>query len=133
MTRGTPKTGIRSASVMQTMWSRAGLVVNHPPINGIDAHRNGREYFFKAFPDNYVENNPYKVFFAQGEWTCSIAEFTGTHECPMMGLVGKMIPPTNKTFKVDFCTLAHWNNDGKIVEENVFYDQVGMMTKLGLM
>jgi hypothetical protein len=44
------------------MWSYAGLVVNHPPTNGIDAHRNGGEYFFKAFPDNYVENNPYKVF-----------------------------------------------------------------------
>jgi ketosteroid isomerase-like protein len=43
-----------------------------------------------------------------------------------------MIPPTNKKFKVDFCTVAHWKN-GKIVEENLFYDVVGMMTQLGLM
>jgi ketosteroid isomerase-like protein len=50
----------------------------------------------------------------------------------MMGLDGKMIPPTNKKFKVDFCTVAHWKN-GKIVEENLFYDLVGMMTQLGLM
>jgi ketosteroid isomerase-like protein len=40
----------------------------------------------------------------------------------MMGIHGTMIPPTNKKFKVDFCTLAHWKN-GKIVEENLFYDQ----------
>jgi predicted ester cyclase len=104
-----------------------------PPTIGIDAHRNEGEYFFKAFPHNHVENNPYKVFFAQGDWTCSIAEFTGTHKGPMMGLdVKKTIPPTNKKFKVDFCTVAHWKN-GKIVEENLFYDQVGMMTQLGLM
>lgn len=49
----------------------------------------------------------------------------------MMGPGGKMIRPTNKKFKVDFCTVAHWKND-KIVEENLFYDVVGMMTQLGL-
>jgi predicted ester cyclase len=104
-----------------------------PPTNGIDAHRKEGEYFFSAFPDNHVRNNPYKVLFGQGEWTCSIAEFTGTHKGPMMGLGGKTIAPTNKKFKVDFCTVARWNNDGKIVEENLFYDVVGMMTQLGIM
>ena len=104
-----------------------------PPTNGIDAHKKEGEYFFKAFPDNHVENNPYKILFGQGDWTCSIAVFTGAHKGEMMGLDGKMIPPTNKTFKVDFCTLARWNNDGKIVEENLFYDQIGMLTQLGVM
>jgi predicted ester cyclase len=54
-----------------------------PPTHGIDAHRKEGEYMFSAFPDNHVGNNPYKIFFAQGEWTCSIAEFTGTHKGPM--------------------------------------------------
>jgi predicted ester cyclase len=103
-----------------------------PPTNGIDAHKKEGEYFFKAFPDNHGGNNPYKTLFGQGGWTCSIAVFTGTHKGEMMGLDGKMIPPTNKTFKVDFCTVARWNNDGKIVEENIFYDQIGMMTQLGV-
>jgi hypothetical protein len=44
---------------------------------------------------------------------------------------GKSIPPTNKKLQVDFCTVAHWKN-GKMVEENLFYDQVGMMKQLGL-
>jgi predicted ester cyclase len=104
-----------------------------PPTNGIDAHKKEGEYFFKAFPDNHVENNPYKTLFGQRDWTCSIAVFTGTHKGEMMGLDGKMIPPTNKTFKVDFCTVARWNSDGRIVEENLFYDQIGMMAQLGLM
>ena len=75
-----------------------------PPTERIVAHRKEGEYFFKAFPDNYVANNPYKVLFGQDDWTCSIAEFTGTHKGQMMGLDGKTIEPTNKKFKVDFCT-----------------------------
>jgi SnoaL-like polyketide cyclase len=69
-----------------------------PPTQGIAAHRNEGEYFFKTFPDNHVGNDPYKVFFGHGDWTCSIAEFTGTHNGPMTGLDGKTIEPTNKKF-----------------------------------
>jgi predicted ester cyclase len=86
---------------------------------------------FKTFPDNHVQNNPYKVLFGQGEWTCSIAIFTGTHKGPMMDAGGKTIPPTKKKFQVDFCTVAHWK-DGQIDEENLFYDQLGIMIQLGL-
>jgi SnoaL-like polyketide cyclase len=86
---------------------------------------------FKIFPDNHVANDPYKVLFGQGEWTCSIAIFTGTHLGPMKGAEGKTIPPTNKKFQVEFCTVAHWTNR-QIVEENLFYDQIGMMRQLGL-
>jgi hypothetical protein len=45
---------------------------------------------------------------------------------------GKAIPPTGKAFEVDFCTVARWDENGKIIEENLFYDMVGMMTQLGL-
>ena len=44
---------------------------------------------------------------------------------------GKKIPPTNTKFQVDFCTVAHWKN-GQIDEENLFYDNIGMMKQLGL-
>jgi ketosteroid isomerase-like protein len=50
---------------------------------------------------------------------------------PMKGPDGKDIPPTGKSFEVDFCTVARWEN-GEIVEENLFYDVVGMMRQLGL-
>ena len=102
-----------------------------PPTEGIVAHRKEGEYFFKAFPDNHVANDPYNVLFGQDDWTCSIEEFTGTHRGQTMGLDGKNIEPTNKKFKVDFCTVAHWKN-GQIVEENLFYDLVGMMRQLGV-
>jgi len=45
------------------------------PTRGIKAHQNEGVEMFKTFPDNHVENNPYKVLFGQGDWTCSIAIF----------------------------------------------------------
>jgi len=104
---------------------------NKQPTEGIDAHRREAEYFFRSFPDNHIENDPYKVLIAQGDWTCSVAEFTGTHEGILIDADGKSIPATNKKFKVDFCTVARWK-DKKIVEENLFYDLVGMMRQLDL-
>jgi len=43
-----------------------------------------------------------------------------------------MIPATNKTFEVEFCTVAHWK-DGQIIEEKLFYDLVGLLRQIGLM
>jgi ketosteroid isomerase-like protein len=45
---------------------------------------------------------------------------------------GTVIQPTNKPFRVDFCTVAHWKN-GEIVEENLFYDLMGMLTQIGVL
>src|SRR5690348_17912117 len=59
----------------------------------------------------------------------SIAEFTGTMKGPMTMADGTVIQPTNKHFKVDFCTVAHWK-DGEIVEENLFYDLMGMLKQI---
>jgi ketosteroid isomerase-like protein len=71
------------------------------------------------------------VFFASGDWTCSIARFTGTMAGPMQGADGVEVPPTGKSFEIEFCTVARWD-DGQIVEENLFYDLVGFMKQIGL-
>ncbi|MCC4768545.1 ester cyclase [Methanosarcina sp. DH1] len=102
------------------------------PTRGKKAHHEEAVQFFQTFPDNHVENRPYKVLFGQGDWTCSVAIFTGTMKGPMKGSNGKEIQPTNKKFKVEFCTVAHWK-DGEIIEEKLFYDLVGLMKQIGLM
>ena len=68
---------------------------------------------------------------ADGDWTCSVAHFTGTMTGPMKGSGGSEIPPTGKSFEVDFCTVARWD-DEQIVEENLFYDLVTFMKQIGL-
>jgi hypothetical protein len=72
------------------------------------------------------------VLIGQGDWTCSVARFTGTMKGPMKGPDGKEIPPTNKSFEVEFCTVARWK-DGEIVEEKLFYDLLGLMKQIGVM
>jgi hypothetical protein len=91
-------------------------------------HRAEYTEFFKAFPDNHIVNNPYKILFAEGDYTCRWPIFTGASKGPMKGLDGQMIQPTNKKFQTAFCTVATYK-DGKITEERLlFYDLVGAMT-----
>ncbi len=103
-----------------------------PPTHGIVAHRQEALDFFRTFPDQHLDNRPYKTFFASGDWTCSIARFTGTMTGPMKGPDGNEIPPTGRSFEVDFCTVARWDDKGQIIEENLFYDLVGFMKQIGL-
>jgi len=102
-----------------------------PPTHGIHDHRAEGVQMFKTFPDNRVENRPYKILFGSGDWTCSVSRFHGTMKGPLVMAGGKSLDPTGKRFEVDFCTVARWH-EGQIVEENLFYDVVGMMQQLGL-
>ena len=113
---------------------KSDTVVRWPgqePTHGIDAHRQEAIDFFNTFPDQHLDNRPYKVLISDGEWTCSVAHFTGTMTGPMKGSGGSEIPPTGKSFEVDFCTVARWD-DEQIVEENLFYDLVTFMKQIGL-
>ena len=103
-----------------------------PPTIGRHNHDLEAIEFFKAFPDQHLDNRPYKIFFASGDYTTSVARFTGTFSGPMKAPDGKMIPPTNKKFEVEFATIARWNDKGEIVEERLFYDLVGFMKQIGL-
>jgi len=71
------------------------------PTRGIHNHDSEAVEFFKIFPDNHLVNNPYKILFGQSDYTCSVADFTGTMKGPMKGADGKMIPPTNKKFQIE--------------------------------
>lgn len=102
-----------------------------PATHGVAAHRAEAIAFFKTFPDQHLDNRPYKVLIARGDWTCSVAHFTGSMTGPMTGADGTVIPATGKKFDVDFCTVARWDN-GQIVEENLFYDLVTFMKQIGL-
>jgi predicted ester cyclase len=102
-----------------------------PPPHGRHDHRGEGVQMSKTSPDNEVHNRPHRVFFAGGDLTCSIARFTGTMKSAMMGPGGVEIPPTGKSFGVDFCTVARWEK-GEIVEENLCYDVLGLMRQIGV-
>ena len=64
------------------------------PTHGIRDHVAESLEFFRAFPDQKLDNRPYRVFFASGDWTCSIARFRGTFSGPMRGPDGRDTPPS---------------------------------------
>ena len=45
------------------------------PTRGVQNHREESIQFFKMFPDDHLINNPYKILFAEGDYTCSVADF----------------------------------------------------------
>jgi ketosteroid isomerase-like protein len=101
------------------------------PSRGIDAHLAESEAFVKSI-ENHLENDPYRVMFGSGDWTCTIAKWKGRMVGPWQGLDGKVHEATGKTFELQFCTVARWQ-DGAIVEENLFYDQVGFLRQIGVL
>ena len=104
---------------------------NPKPTVGIEDHTQEAYDFWKTFPDQRLANRPYRIFFASGDFTCSVARMTGTMKGPMKAPDGTEIPPTGKSFDVDFYTVAKWDN-GQIVEENLMYDLVTFMKQIGL-
>ena len=62
------------------------------PTRGRDNHKAESVEFFKTFPDNHLINHPYRVEIAQGEWTCTVADFTGTMRGSIKG------PPSSGIF-----------------------------------
>ena len=101
------------------------------PTRGIEDHIKESRWFWEAFPDQHLDNRPYRVFFASGDWTCSIARFTGSMTGTLKQWGGAEIPPTGESFEGDFYTVAHWD-DGQIVEENLMYDLVTFMKQIRL-
>jgi hypothetical protein len=101
------------------------------PTRGRDAHQAESEAFFKSI-ENHLDNNPYRVMFGSGDWTCTIARWKGKMIGPWRDLNGNVHDATGKTFELEFCTVARWKN-GEIAEENLFYDQVGFLRQIGVL
>jgi hypothetical protein len=87
---------------------------NQPPTHGIEAHEQDAIAFFKMFPDQHLVNNPYEIMIAQGEWTCTVADFTGTMKGPMTMPNGTCGPADEQKLQGRFlygCTLERTGRD----------------------
>ncbi len=78
-----------------------------------------------------IDNGPYPLVFAQGDWTCAVSRLTGTANDSMWGLNGNTIRPTNQQFEIGVCIVT-CSKRGEIVEQKVFYDLVGMQKQIGV-
>ncbi len=97
-------------------------------MQGADAATQFGMAFVRAFPDvrltvlNQVEG---------GDWVAFEMSFEGTHEGTLEG-PGGSIPATNRRVTgkgVEFIRIE----DGKVVEEHLYFDQLEFLTQLGVM
>jgi predicted ester cyclase len=98
------------------------------PITGRDVRVKLAQGLAAAFPDAYPQ---LLRSFGQGDWACIEVMFEGTHTGPMQGPDGTEIPPTNKTVKFPYCMVVKFK-DGQCTELYEYYDQLEMLTQLGL-
>lgn len=114
--------------------SHAEDIVVHWPdgrtTTGIDVHIEDLKAFFVYAPDTRIETHPIRI--GQGEWTGVVGVIEGTFTGRMPIGDGKFIEPTGKFFKLTMATIGHWNEDGVMDEEYLFWDNLAFMKQIGL-
>jgi steroid delta-isomerase-like uncharacterized protein len=82
-----------------------------------------------AFPDNQVI---VRVVFAEGDRVAEESVFEGTNDGPLTNPDGSQIPATGRRVSEPFSGI-HAVRDGRIVSTHFYFDQVDLLTQLGLM
>lgn len=125
-------------SVNQRDWDGYGqlfsedLVLRAPGVPGEAIGRDARVKFvqgiLKTFPDGRIEG---VRAFGQGSWGCVQFRFKGTNTGPLATPDGGEAPATNKSVGFPYCVVARFE-DGMIAELDEYFDQLDMLTQLGL-
>jgi len=109
------------------------IVVHYPDghiSTGLQAHIEELKPMFVFAPNTKIKVHPVK--FGSGPWTCVTGVLTGTFSKPMPLGHGKFIQPTGKKFKLEMCTVGHWEN-GLMIEEYLLWDNLAFMKQIGAM
>ena len=97
---------------------------------GIEKHIEDLKGMFIATPDTRIKSHPIKI--GEGDWTAVEGILEATFTKPMPTPDGKTIPPTGNKVNLAMVTLGHWNKDGVMDEEYLFWDNQEYMKQLGL-
>jgi SnoaL-like polyketide cyclase len=120
-------------------WARLGeshaqnIRVHFPDghfTDGIERHIADLSARFVWAPDTRIKVHPIRV--AKNELTAVTGVSQGTFTRPMPDGKGGFIPPTNKKFAINMCTVGIWNRHGVMDEEFLFSDNQTLMSQIGL-
>lgn len=111
-------------------------VIVHLPdghtTTGIDKHIEELKYMWTFAPDNRITEHPARFGTADAEWTAVTGWLEGTFTKPMVLADGKTFQPTGKSYRIPMATIGHWNKQGVMFEEFLFWDNAALMTQIGL-
>jgi hypothetical protein len=100
------------------------------PIYGRAAHSAAILDLVRAFPDIHVQT-PYPVQSGAGDWITVVTNVTGIFTEQMVRPDGTVIPPTGRSFDLEFAQTSKWAGDQLIVI-SAFWDAALQATQLGL-
>ena len=98
------------------------------PLRGSGAMRAAIETLSTAFPDYHLE---LRQAFGQGDWLAVRLHTNGTMTGPLMLSDGAVVPATGQPIEQDWSAFVRFDGD-RISEFHEFYDQLTLMTQLGL-
>lgn len=96
---------------------------------GKPEHVSAAKQFCVVSADNRVHNESYIVALHDGDWTCTIARFTGTLTSALRTEEGKTVEPDGQEFDTTLAVMARWIS-GKIVEEYEFFNDAVILRQL---
>ena len=100
------------------------------PVYGREAHAAAMQQFLRSFPDMHVKT-PYPIQFGSGDWITVVTHATGTFTGEITLPDGNVIPPTGKTFDVEFGQTTKWEGD-RLIMISAFWDAALQAKQLGL-
>ena len=97
-------------------------------VHGIDPFREYLETFKRAMPDARAV---VEATYVAGDAVIVEGRFLGTHTGPLGGADGD-VAPTGRSVDLRFADVSCVQN-GEIVSYHTYYDQMGLLSQLGLM
>ena len=95
--------------------------------------RQGLQEFWSLWMDAFPDNQALvRLLIAEGDTVVEESLFEGTNSGPLKNPDGSETPATGRRASAPF-TGVHTVHDGKIASTRLYYDQVDMLTQLGLM
>jgi hypothetical protein len=80
--------------------------------------------------ENRIETHPIRI--GQDEWSGVVGVIEGTFTEPMPIGDGKFIEPTGRAYKLTMAAIGHWNEDGVMDEEYLFWDNDTFLKQIGI-
>jgi len=111
------------------------IVVHYPDghtTTGLPDHVKELKFMWTFAPDNRITEHTVRFGTADAEWTAVMGFLDGTFTKPMVLPGGTVIQPTGKAYHLPMATLGHWNKQGVMEEEFLFWDNATLMQQIGV-
>jgi predicted ester cyclase len=106
--------------------------IHHSPVGdlNVEARKMVRAGFGAAFPDFHLDTD---TLVANGEWVAVLHTFKATFTGQFMTPDGQTIPGNNAPIEMKITEFYHFNADGKIDESWENFDNLYLLTTMGIL